>query len=433
MSPSAVPASGTLTLDARIKYMHRIYVSCMCYAIGEMFFTGTFMLLYLARLGVPGERILFYLALPIFISIFTLVPFAQWTERLGKIFTGVVGLSLATAAMVILIVDGFLPSQFTEPLILFSMCLYGFGYGMYVDSWYPMLTTIVPEERRGRFFGNNRVTYQTAIILVTFIFTWLLAKDSSLFMFQCCFVFIVLMRIVGIVLYAGIPDLDRRLPTAGLWATLAAAIRTPGYLAFSAYIFLLSLFTGACPSIFGLLAKETLKMSADQVMLIGNLTTIGMVGGFFLAGRLVDRVGTRYVFMFCHFSFALVLISFLFRDFIPLPRLIFIGTPALLFGVIQAGSSVAVSSEMLAVLPVDNKVMGTAVNMALMFFGVSFSGIFSSQMLKTGMLSYSWKFCGAAMGPYDSLLLICSVMILILVVTLGLVPSVLRVATVQLK
>ena len=432
MGNSTTPRES-LTPEERVKFMHRIYIACMCYAIGEVLFTGTFMLLYLSKLGIPGERILLYLALPIFISIFTLVPFAQWTERLGKIFTGVVGLSLATTAMVILIVTGFLPPRFMELLIVFSMCLYGFGYGMYVDSWYPMLTTIVPEDRRGRFFGNNRVLYQAAIIIITFVITWLLAWNSSLLVFQCCFGCIVILRVIGIILYSGIPDLDRRPPTAGLWATLTAAIRTPGYLAFSAYIFLLSLFTGACPSMFGLLSKETLKMSADQVMLIGNLTTIGLVIGFFLAGRLVDRVGTKCVFMFCHFSFALILISFLFRDMVPLPQLIFIGMPALLFGVVQAGSSVAISSEMLAVIPPDNKVMATAVNMALTFFGISFSGIFSSQMLKTGMLSSTWKLYGMTLGPYDSLLLICGVMILILVVTLGLVPSVLKTSAAQLK
>jgi len=414
-----------MTTAKRFKLMHYIYVACMFYGIGEIMFTNSFMLLYLARLGVPDDRILLYLALPIFVSIFTLIPFAQWTERIGKISAGVIGLSLSTVAMVLLVGAGWVSTPFMEPLIFLAMCLYGIGYGMYVDSWFPMLSTIVPAECRGRFLGNNRLIYQTAVIAITFAITWLLAYHSSRLVFQCCLGFIVLLRIVGTVMYAALPDLDRHLPKTRMIDTLWAVIRTPGYLAFCAYIFLLSLFTGACPAILGLLAKDTLKMSPDQVMMIGNLTTIGALSGFFLAGRLVDRIGTKYVFMSCHFAFALLLFSFLLRDFVALPLLFFIGIPALLFGLVQAVSGVAISSEMLAVMPHDHKVMGTALNLALMYMGISMSGIFSSQMLKLGILSPVWKFGSAAMGPYDALLLICSVMIGLLVVTLGLIPSVL--------
>lgn len=424
----SVQAVRRLGPEEGARVIRRIYTACLLYAIGEMLFANSFMLLYLAKLGVPSERILLYLAVPIFVSIFALIPFAQWVDRLGKIFTGVLGLSLGTLSMVILIALGFLPEPFVEPLIILAMCLYGIGFGMYLDGWFPMLATIVPEAGRGRFFGNNRFIYQTGAIAFTFLVTWTLARDSSLMVFQAFFAFVVLLRVLGIALFAKIPELERRLPAAGatLWTSLKHVIGKQGYLAFCAYVFLLSLFTGACPSIVSLLAKDTLRMTAGQVMLIGNLTTVGALAGFFLGGRLVDRIGTKYVFMSCHFSFALILVCFLLRAFMPLSLLGSVGALALLFGLVQAASSVAISSEMLAIIPEDSKTMATAVNLSLMYLGVSLSGIFSSRMLKMGMLSDSWKMLGCELGSYDSLLLICGAMVFLLVVTLGLVPSVIK-------
>ncbi len=434
MNESMITKPGSVQTDRRLgpeetdREIRRVYTACLLYGISEMLFANSFMLLYLAKLGVPSERILLYLAIPIFVSLFALVPFAQWTDRLGKVFTGVLGLSLATLAMGILAAVGFLPMPLMEPLIVLSMCLYGVGWGMYLDGFFPMLATIVPKERRGRFFGNNRFIYQTGSISFTFLVTWTLAGNASLLVFQVFLAVAILLRLSGIAMYAKIPELGRASPVAGmtLRTSLARAIGHPGYLAFCAYVFLLSLFTGACPSIVSLLAKDTLRMTAGQVMLIGNLLTIGALAGFFLGGRLVDRIGTRYVFMSCHFSFALILVAFLLRTLLPLPLLYAVGGLALLFGLVQASSSVAVSSEMLAIIPEEGKAMATAVNLSLMYLGVSLSGIFSSQVLKLGMLSPAWKMLGCDLGAYDSLLLACGVMMFLLVVTLGLVPSVIK-------
>jgi len=418
----------TLNPEERSRVIRHIYVACLLYAMVETLFTNSFLLLYMAKMGVASERILLYLAISVFVSIFSLIPFAQWSERLGKIFTGVLGLSLGTLAMVAMIVDGFLPEPFREPLIIISMCVYGVGFGMYVDCFFPLLSPIVPEESRGRFFGNNRLIYQTGSIAFAFLLTWVLGKDSSLIVFQGFLSFVVVLRVIGIVMFSKIPELERRPPEAGasLWATLSHVLGKQGYLGFCAYVFLLSLFTGACPSLFSLLAKDTLKMTEGQVMLIGNLMAVGALAGFFVGGRLVDKLGTKHVFMSCHFSFALILLSFLLRDFAPLQPLAYLGMLSLVFGLIQASSGVAISSEMLAVIPEDSKAMATAVNLSLMYLGVSLSGMFSSQMLKTGMLSSSWRMFGCALGPYDSLLLICGVMVLLLVVTLGLIPSVIK-------
>jgi len=340
----------------------------------------------------------------------------------------VIGLSLGTLCMILLIMAGFLPKPFLEPIIIVSMSVYGVGVGMYIDCWFPLISWIVPAGSRGWFLGNNRLSYQAGTIMFIFLVTWTLGRNSSLIVFQLFFAGIVLLRIFGVVMFSKIPDLAGRFQnsTGSVWKCLSNVLRKEGFIAFSSYVFLLSLFIGACPSIFSLLAKDTLHMTADQVMFIGNLITIGALPGFFIVSRLMDRIGTKHIFMYCHFSFSVILIAFLFREFMPVPVFYYIAALALSFGLVQASSSVAISSEMLAVIPKENKAMAVAVNLSLMNLGISLSGIFSSQMLKMGMFSHSWKMFRCELGSYDSLLLICGVMVLLLVVTLGLIPSVIK-------
>ena len=89
--PGPVHAGRQLGPAETDKEIRRVYTACLLYGISEMLFANSFMLLYLAKLGVPSERILLYLAIPIFVSLFALVPFAQWTDRLGKVFYGGAG------------------------------------------------------------------------------------------------------------------------------------------------------------------------------------------------------------------------------------------------------------------------------------------------------------------------------------------------------
>lgn len=421
--------SGTQRLSSAEtdRTIRQINVATILYGIGEILYLNSFMLLYFAALGIPSERILIYLALPSVVRIASLIPFAHHAERIGKVRLGVHGLWLGTASMLLLAALGSLPAAAIEPVAALAMVVFGLGFGMYLNSWFPLLATIVPEDRRGRFFGTMRLLYQSAAIAFTFAVAWTLERHTAIVVFQCYLGAAVLLRLFGTFMYARLPDLDRQAESGrGMRETLRLALTWPGFLPFCAYCFLLSLFTGACASLFGLLAKDTLGLPEGQVMLIGNLVTLGSLGGFFFGGRLVDRLGTKHVFILCHLLFAAVLLAVLGRDLVPLPTVVVIGALATGFGLVQAASGVAFSSELLAAIPAGNKAMATAVNMALIGLGAALSGIASSLVLKLGLLSPQWTLFGNPLGPYDALLLLCGTMVLLLIVTLGLVPSVMR-------
>jgi uncharacterized membrane protein len=57
---------------------------------------------------------------------------------------------------------------------------------------------------------------------------------------------------------------------------------------------------------------------------------------------------------------------------------------------------------------------------------MSLAGLGASKALELGMLSPTWAARGRTFTSYDTIFIACGAMVLLLVVTLGLVPSVLR-------
>ena len=93
---------------------------------------------------------------------------------------------------------------------------------------------------------------------------------------------------------------------------------------------------------------------------------------------------------------------------------------------IQAASGIAMTSETLSLITSENKSLSTSLWMTLYMGGTGLSGTLFSQLLKLGVFNNEWSWMGNPMSVYDGLLLICGGMILLLTVTLGLIPSMIR-------
>jgi MFS family permease len=227
--------------------------------------------------------------------------------------------------------------------------------------------------------------------------------------------------------YQRIPELDKiQSKKETFRRSFSKVLAIQGYLPFCAYCFLLTLFTGACPQIFNLIEKDLLLLSKVEMVFIGNLLVVGALAGFILGGRLVDRFGTKYVFLWCHFGFGLILFVFIWRDFFPGEVQITVGILTILFGLVQAASSIAMTSETLVLIPAENKSLATGLWFTLYSGGTGLSGVLSGQSLELGLLSDSWSWFGQAMSRYDGLLMLCGSMVLLMTVTLGLIPSVIK-------
>jgi MFS family permease len=257
------------------------------------------------------------------------------------------------------------------------------------------------------------------------ITAFFLAHDSPVFVFQLILSVVALCLTIRIFFYLRVPEVERPGPTNdGFVRSLKVLARVPGYAPFCAYVFLLMLFTAGCPTLFGLLEKQILNFGDQVVMWLGVIFMSGNVLGYYLGGLAVDRFGTRTVFVFCHFTFGFVLLLFPLRDFLPGGVLPIMAALNFFFGLVTAASSIAVTTEMMSLLPSAHKSLAVALCLTLLRLGGALSGFMSAWVLKLGILRESWTLWGATLSPYDALLLGSGVMIVLLVVTLGLVPSV---------
>lgn len=409
------------------KAMRMILLTASLGGLSFLSFNNGLLLAYFSYLNVPSATILFLLSLMPMSQFTFMLPFSFLADILGKKIIGSIGLISSLFGFVFLIFASVLPENFHIWIIGGGIVLFGMGTAMTLGNWFALLHPIIPEKIRGRFFGRLRLTWQFIGVVLTFLFIYILDKYPSLEMYQAILVIISIFMAVRIMFYQQIPELEKPFPKKkSFLKVIGNVITIPNYLSFCSYCFLLTLFTAACPQIFNLIEKDVLSFSKTEIVFIGNLLVVGALSGFILGGRMVDKFGTKYVFMFCHFGFALILILFLLRNLFPVEKILFVGILTLLFGLVQAASGIAMTSETLVLIPQENKSLATGLWFTLYSGGAGLSGFLSSKILEMNLINPEWNLFGLPMSSYDGLLLMFGTMVLLMTVTLGLIPSMIK-------
>lgn len=404
----------------------RLAILAQCFGcLGMLAFNNNLVLLFLSASGFRRAWVVGLLALPMVADTLARIPAAYASDRFGKKRVGLIGMCVGVAGFSSLILSGWAEQPYARMLVVMGVIAAGAGSSIMSSSWFALLSPIVPEHLRGRFFGRLRFAWQSVGIVFAGVCAWVLSEDASVAKYQVILLAVAAALVVRIVVYLRIPELEP--PTGGtppFKAALAQTLRGPNYMSFCAYVFLLTLFTGSCPTFFGMVEKQVLELGDGQVAWMGNLMMIGSVTGFALGGRAVDRLGTKPVFMSCHFAYSAVLLLFLCRGAVPGPVVYVVGALRFCFGLVAAASSIAISTELLALIPAENKSLAASVCSGLQRAGAAMAGVLAAWFLELGILSESWRLWGMPLSSYDALLLGCGIMVALLVVTLGLVPSV---------
>jgi MFS family permease len=403
-------------------------ILCQCFGcLGYLTHANGLLLVYLTRLGQPSARVVFFLSIWPLISALFMLPAAYISDRHGKQLLGLIGGMLITCSFgLMMAVAAFEPA--TQPwIIAASMLLYGLGGAAFNATWFALLSPVVPEAMRPRFFGVLRMSWQVVGVVFTVICAMLLRGDVAIRTYVAVLAVATCGTAARCVVYWRIPELEKVKSTGRSFReSCALVMRTPGYMPFCAYVFLLTLSTASCTVIFGLLLKHVMRVDDGTVVwLMGVGMMLGQLLGFYLGGKAVDRWGTKSSFLVCHFGFALVLVLIVGRGLLPAGvQFAAVALLALTFGAIGAASSIAISTEMLVLIPPQDKSISTSMCVLLQQAGGSLSGLVFSAMLKLEMLNEQWSWLGVTFSRYETILLGCGLMVLLLVVVLGLVPSV---------
>ncbi len=393
----------------------------------QLFFKNGFLLAYLLKLGLKSSDVLILLSLPSVLMFFLSIPFAYFADNYGKKKIGASGIIFTIFGFFFIIQAGFHDPEIAIKFIVGGIVLFSIGISALLSGWFALLSPLIKEEIRGSFFGNLRVSWQIFAIGCSVLLTFILERNASIGTYQLILAFFTSLLFLQMFLYLRIPEIETGdYKEKSLWKIAIGIPEIPGYMPFCAYAFLLMLATGAWPVTLGLLEKNVLYFTDDTIVHMGTMLFLGAMVGFYTGGKMVDKFGSKMVFLGVHFSYFLFLFLVILRDLIPFPQVSYFSFLTCGLGLIQAASSIALTSEMMALTPTKNKSVTISLCMSLQWGGAAISGVISGKLIAFGILSKTWNLNGLTLSNYDTLILFSSIMVFVLIVTLGLIPSVIK-------
>ncbi|MFP4384025.1 MAG: MFS transporter [Spirochaetia bacterium] len=389
-------------------------------------FNGVFVV-YLKELGIKSSLVFTISAIMEIVITLTLIPGALLSDRYGKKKIGYIGIFSGISGFIFILVSSLFEAGEAKLIIVCGIVIFGIGAALFTSQWFALIEPLIPFYRRGSFFGLLRFSWQTASVLYTAGFTVIISLTAGLLGFRIVFFMVTLLLIGRFLLYLNIPELENTASRENnFFRTLKNVLAARHVVPYVTYVFIIFLFTAASPQLFNLLEKEFLGFSNGLTVTFSNVTLVGSLIGFLLGGRLMDKTGRRPFFIFIHFAFPAVMISFLFRPGDRDALYAMYGILHFCYGFVYATASVTLTTEMLSLVKMESKALATAVVSTFQWAGIALSGFFVSGILELGLLKETWSFSGGLFSPYDSILLLYGSLLLILFVMLGLVPSVIH-------
>ena len=394
----------------------------------QLFLKNGFLLSYFISMGFESSDVLILLSLPALTLLLLSVPFAYFADRYGKKRIGRLGIYLTIAGYALITAAGFWTGEAASRCIISGILLFGVGLAGMFSGWFALLSPLIPAQSRGRFFGTLRLTWQIFAIGCSMALTYILGRNDATGVYQILLGIFTILLAIQLIPYSRIPEKIQtaKTPKKSLPEILGDVGSLPGYLPFCAYCFLLFLATGAWPATLGLLEKNVLAFSDDAIVHMGTMLFAGSMLGFFLGGRSVDRYGTKNVFLMVHFLYFVLLSLVLFRNAFPASHLVYYSIITFGLGAVQAGSTIAITSEMISLAPPENTSVVTSLCMSLQWGGAALSGLLSGKLIQYGILAETWQLNDLTMSRYDSLILFYAVLVLVFTTALGLIPSVVK-------
>lgn len=398
----------------QFKKASRLIIVTQCLGmLGGALFQNGFYLNYLAARGIASPQIALLLTIPLFVTMLLVIPFAYLSDRIGKKNISLWGQLLTAAGIFILIPD----SDRAAFIVVMAFATMSIGGSLQAGAWMALLSPIIPAKTRGRFFGTMRVAFQLCTIVFSFGIYQLLEKEHQMPVFKGILGFVGIATLLRIFVFHRIPELEtpHHEPPKHphLVAALKALLRHRPYRRFNGYLFLSTLLTATCPTLFGLLEKDVLLFTPARISLMGTLLMTGGMIGCWLGGRLVDHYGAMKIFVAGHVGYALVLLAIVLREWMPWPALVHMAIISLAFSLIGGIVGISVTSETLALMPKDNKSLAGAFGAFATCLAGALAGFGISRALEWNMLP-PWQLLGQSFSAYDTLLLASSGVILLL-------------------
>lgn len=414
-------------LDQRWRWAMRHFIMSSCWgAISSVMVRDSSIVILLADYLHFGETIsILTTALQDICSCLLLLPFAWLSDYFGYKRTIIIS---SWILMIMLLITATSPwfGSWSRLILVASLVVFSVAASAYLAAAFPFIDGLIPKTERGLFFGRMRFAWQFVAAVFLLGSGWLVGRQASVEMLQVIIAAAALMMLGRIWHMKVIPDVAVRKTLFGLRDRLRDVLANRVILGYAIYLFSLYTAASATIPIAFVFAKTELALPDYQVVLMSVCSMGGSILGYLAGGVFVHRYGVKRVFLSAHLLFGIINLLLLTVTGASLPAVIWLMSLIGVYGFLTAGASVAVSSEILGVAPVNNKAVSIAFCLSLYSGGAGCSRLLASLILGSGMLSPSWGILGITLAKYHTLFLFYGVGVIIASVLLVLVPALMK-------
>lgn len=357
-----------------------------------------------------------------YLSVFVLsVPMAYLMERTGIKRLILPALSLGLFGLCAVAAAGFFTRAGREVLLI-GLLVFSLTLAIYVAGWFPLLQGVVPESERGRFFGRLRVSWQSLVTAILMISTWVIGASAETRTIQWIFFAAALLVIGRIFFLSRIPEIPRKLKNPSLGRQLGNVLANRPLRRFSAYVFNLYLFSSATIPLAFLFAKLHLGVPDNYLVLLSACVNAGSIAGFYLGGRMVDSYNTRAVFFAAHLALGVFNLLFLGIYSYSMVTGVLLALMITFYGFAHAASTIAASSEILALAQRDYLNTSIAFSVAFNYAGIGLSRVLTGFLLDAGLADNPKSLFGLAFTQYHTFFCCYGAVLLVSFVLVFLIP-----------
>jgi MFS family permease len=273
--------------------------------------------------------------------------------------------------------------ELAVPLLLVCVTLYHFCGHLAAPLWMSLMGDLVPERRRGRFFGCRTrfttISSFAALVAAGLILHGFDGAGATLWGFVAIFSFAWIARMVS-VYYLGRMHEPERAPAArerALDGDWLSSVKGSGALWFSAYAVLMQSSVGISGPFFSVYMLRELELSYLQFMVATGTAVLVQILTLNTWGRIGDVFGNKLILRLTSFSVPLLPALWLVSD-----RFWWLMVVQVLSGVSWAGFSLSSGNLLYELVPSAQRATYAAFHNVLTAAGVFLGGMLGAALLQ---------------------------------------------------
>ena len=314
--------------------------------------------------------------------------------------------------------------------VIVFLCIFGAAMACGASGgafWFPLLHDLVPVHQRGRFFGKLRAIWSSVSLVMILLSGFFLGKNPDVWQFQVIFAIALIAYTMRTLLLRKIPSGNSLVGELDYdhWKHYVKGLfREKPLLIFLGYYGMLGFCMGFLIQPLVLYMKHRGFPVNDNVIIF-SFNTLGMIIGFLFAGVLVDRFGTKRIFLFAHLILCLVSFFVVWIGTLPNDRAMFLLPVAMMLsgGTISA-SGVACTAQLFHLVPNRGRAFYLSLSMIIIGAGVAISPLLVGLVLNLVDSNWTFPVLGTEFGIFQVLFALAGLLMLVVIGMLYFVQNV---------